>query len=255
MLQQNNPNAYARLSRSMCDVRDDDRIRNDLHRTLPRHIFFTDFDGAGQRSLYNCLKAYAVYDPEVGYVQGMASILAPLLLVMSEEDAFWTFTALMREEAPYPRPTTAGPHVGCRRLYLDGLPMTQELTSKLEHLMIDKFPRLHQWLDSQELSCSAFTSRWWMTLFCFVLPFQHVLRVWDIFFLEGWKMALRTGLAILKYMEPKLINPESQEPGLSLLDASDIARSLPPPGEFIRMALSMRISKSLDSWHASVTEA
>lgn len=178
-------------------------------------------------------------------------MVAPLLLVMSEEDAFWTFASVMREEAPFPRPTTAGPHVGCRRLFLENLPLTHELMSKLEHLLSEKLPRLHRWLHDHDLSCSVFTTKWWMTLFCFVLPFQHVLRVWDVFFLEGWKMALRTGLVILKCMESQLLHCEGEGQALSILESSNIAWSLPPPDAFIRMALCTRVSRNLDTWHGA----
>jgi len=44
-------------------------IIRDISRTFPSHIFFQQRHGPGQRSLYNILKAYSVYDRDVGYVQ------------------------------------------------------------------------------------------------------------------------------------------------------------------------------------------
>lgn len=44
-------------------------IIRDISRTFPSHIFFQQRHGPGQRSLYNVLKAYSVYDRDVGYVQ------------------------------------------------------------------------------------------------------------------------------------------------------------------------------------------
>lgn len=44
-------------------------IIRDISRTFPSHVFFQQRHGPGQRSLYNVLKAYSVYDREVGYVQ------------------------------------------------------------------------------------------------------------------------------------------------------------------------------------------
>jgi hypothetical protein len=44
-------------------------IIRDISRTFPSHVFFQQRHGPGQRSLYNVLKAYAVYDRDVGYVQ------------------------------------------------------------------------------------------------------------------------------------------------------------------------------------------
>jgi hypothetical protein len=43
----------------------------------------------GQASLRRVLKAYSVYDREVGYCQGMNFISAMFLTIMPEEDAFW----------------------------------------------------------------------------------------------------------------------------------------------------------------------
>jgi len=48
--------------------------------------------------LFNILRAYAVYDAEVGYTQGMSGLGALLLMYMSEEDAFWCLCTLMQEE-------------------------------------------------------------------------------------------------------------------------------------------------------------
>ncbi|KQJ83334.1 TBC1 domain family member 10A isoform X1 [Brachypodium distachyon] len=71
-------------------------IIRDISRTFPSHIFFQQRHGTGQRSLYNVLKAYSVYDRDVGYVQGMGFIAGLLLLYMSEEDAFWLIVALLK---------------------------------------------------------------------------------------------------------------------------------------------------------------
>lgn len=46
-------------------------IIRDISRTFPSHVFFQQRHGPGQRSLYNVLKAYSVYDRDVGYVQVM----------------------------------------------------------------------------------------------------------------------------------------------------------------------------------------
>jgi len=58
----------------------DKMITRDLARTFPKHEHFQRRDGLGQESLYNVLKAYSLYDPEVGYCQGISFIVAPLLL-------------------------------------------------------------------------------------------------------------------------------------------------------------------------------
>lgn len=56
-------------------------IIRDISRTFPSHVFFQQRHGPGQRSLYNVLKAYSVFDREVGYVQVLNSV--PLVLVLA----------------------------------------------------------------------------------------------------------------------------------------------------------------------------
>lgn len=59
-------------------------IRRDINRTFPVHKFFKENGGMGQDALYKVSKAYAVYDTEVGYCQGLSFIAASLLLHVSE---------------------------------------------------------------------------------------------------------------------------------------------------------------------------
>lgn len=58
-------------------------IIRDLNRTFPAHEFFNDKAGIGQNNLLNIMKAYSLYDDEVGYCQGMAFVVGPLLLNVS----------------------------------------------------------------------------------------------------------------------------------------------------------------------------
>lgn len=43
---------------------------------------------------------------------------------------------------------------------------------------------------------NVFTMQWFLTLFCNCLPQRTVLRVWDLIFLEGSTVLLKTALAI-----------------------------------------------------------
>ena len=53
-------------------------IMKDISRTFPTHVYYQQRNGPGQRSLYNVLKAYSIYDRDVGYVQGMVgAVQAP----------------------------------------------------------------------------------------------------------------------------------------------------------------------------------
>lgn len=71
------------------------QIDLDVNRTYRDHIMFRERYGVKQRSLFNILAAYSIYNSEVGYCQGMSQVAALLLMYMDEEDAFWGLAQLM----------------------------------------------------------------------------------------------------------------------------------------------------------------
>lgn len=73
---------YSRLMRESSPH--DKQIARDLNRTFPSHEYFKTGSGVGQGNLLNVVKAYSLYDEEVGYCQGMAFVVGPLLLNVSQ---------------------------------------------------------------------------------------------------------------------------------------------------------------------------
>lgn len=67
---------------------DDVQIDLDVPRTISYHIMFRRRYRGGQRLLFRVLHSLALYFPDTGYVQGMASIAATLLCYYDEETAF-----------------------------------------------------------------------------------------------------------------------------------------------------------------------
>lgn len=63
----------------------------DINRTFPAHEFFKEGGGGkGQEALFRISKAYAVYDTEVGYCQGLSFLAATLLLHVSHSPILCT---------------------------------------------------------------------------------------------------------------------------------------------------------------------
>lgn len=81
---------------------DDVQIDLDVPRTVNRHLLFRRRYRGGQRLLFRVLHAIALYFPETGYVQGMASLAATLLCYYDEEKCFimmvrmWRYRGLER---------------------------------------------------------------------------------------------------------------------------------------------------------------
>ncbi|XP_017218576.1 uncharacterized protein LOC108196027 isoform X2 [Daucus carota subsp. sativus] len=129
-----NPGVYEQLVLYETSASELDIIR-DISRTFPSHIFFQQRHGPGQRSLYNVLKAYSVYDRDVGYVQGMGFLAGLLLLYMCEEDAFWLIVALLKGAVHAPM---EGLYLGVQIVFKVGLALLKYCHDDLLKLPFEK---------------------------------------------------------------------------------------------------------------------
>merc|ERR1712216_43503 len=70
-----------------------DQIRRDLPRTFPTNTIIKSEEGT--QRLRRILGAYSERNEALGYCQSMNFIAGTLLMVMEEENAFWTFAAMV----------------------------------------------------------------------------------------------------------------------------------------------------------------
>lgn len=66
-------------------------IQRDLSRTFPQLDMFKDDGGEGQLAMGRLLKAYSLYDAHVGYCQGLAFLVGPLLMTVKYIIYFYFF--------------------------------------------------------------------------------------------------------------------------------------------------------------------
>lgn len=140
----------------------------------------------GQAMLRRVLRAYSVYDPDVGYCQGMNFIAAMFITFMSEEEAFWLLVAVMND-----------PPCRMRGLFGEGMSGAHKVLHVAERLIQQFLPRLAQHLEQENVHITMFATQWLLTLYTSSFPFGLVARVWDCFLAEGWKIVYRVMLALL----------------------------------------------------------
>jgi ankyrin repeat protein len=169
----------------------EDQITRDINRTFPRHILFQDQGGLGQQVLFNVLKAYAVYNPNVGYCQGMGFISGLLLMYMEEEDAFWVLVRLCRDYELEP-------------LFLPGLPGLGRCTYILDNLLQAFLPDIAKHLEKERVISSMFATQWFITVYTYNMPFSIVLRMWDVFLQEGYAATFVFAIALFKIFEDQI---------------------------------------------------
>ncbi|BDA47094.1 TBC1 domain family member 10A [Coccomyxa sp. Obi] len=228
-----NEGVYERLMLASSSEKELEIVR-DLSRTYPSHVYYQQRQGPGQRSLFNVLRAYSVYDRQVGYVQGMGFIAGLLLLYMCEEDAFWTLTALLKGAV----------HAPLEGLFRPGLPLLQQYLFQFSRLVDEEVPRVGAHLRKEGVHPTMFCSHWFITLFAYTLPFDHLLRVWDVLFLEGPKIIFRVGLALLKTAEDTLLALPFERL-LTALNSKQFPAFSRPPAQLLKLALSFKVSRRL----------
>ncbi|XP_031628112.1 rab GTPase-activating protein 1-like isoform X2 [Contarinia nasturtii] len=166
-------------------------IQRDINRTFPANKFFKEIGGSGQDALFKVSKAYAVYDTEVGYCQGLTFIAASLLLHMPEEEAFCVLVALMYEYK-------------LRDLYKDGFVMLSLRLYQLNRLIKDQMPKLHEHFEQLGVETHMFASQWFLTLFTARFPLYLVFHILDVFFLDGIQILFQVALTLLNEFENEL---------------------------------------------------
>ena len=77
---------YSRLCRENSPY--EGLIGKDVGRSFPNVEMFRDAQGEGQQMLSRVLKSFSLHDDKIGYCQGLGFVVGPLLMHMSESEAF-----------------------------------------------------------------------------------------------------------------------------------------------------------------------
>ncbi|KAM4672289.1 USP6 N-terminal-like protein isoform 3-T3 [Amazona ochrocephala] len=176
------------------------QIDLDVNRTYRDHIMFRDRYGVKQQSLFHVLAAYSVYNTEVGYCQGMSQITALLLMYMNEEDAFWALVKLF-----------SGPKHAMHGFFVPGFPKLLRYQEHHDKVLKKFLTKLKEHLDSQDISTSFYTTKWFFQCFLDRTPFMLSLRIWDIYILEGERILTAMSYTILKLHKRQLMKLQMEE--------------------------------------------
>lgn len=168
-------------------------IEKDLSRTFPEIEEFKLDVNSGKNRLYNVLKAYAHYDPEVGYCQGMNYVAAMLLrYIQSEEQAFLVFVSLMETG-------------GWRELYQVSMARLHQLLDLLAKDLKRRLPNTFSHLAKLGLEFSGVFSHIFLTGFVYRTPMKLATRIFDLFIVEREKVLIGTAVNMLRMMERKVL--------------------------------------------------
>ncbi|BDA47761.1 probable TBC1 domain family member 1 at N-terminal half [Coccomyxa sp. Obi] len=164
-------------------------IEKDVGRTFPGMAKYATVEG--KQALERVLRAYAAFDTEVNYCQGM-NFLAALLLIWlpREADAFGALVLVMKDR-------------GLRELYKTDMTMLQARLWQLGRIMPRNLAR------HMEEHCAIpvlYASSWLLTAFASDFPIFFSSRVMDIILADRYLEAMmKVVVGILKACEKRLL--------------------------------------------------
>ncbi|KAF8936297.1 hypothetical protein BGZ58_004362 [Dissophora ornata] len=157
------------------------KIRNDTFRTMATDRNYTTV--VEEDSLIRVLCAFAwstqatsAQDTGVSftYVQGMNVLAAPFLYTMTEVEAFYSYSNLLKYCCPlYVQPALQGVHCGIKLL--------EECLCKID-------PELYDYLKSKRLSAEVYAFPSVLTICACTPPLEQAMQLWD--FLLAWGIHL-----------------------------------------------------------------
>ncbi|XP_077300529.1 TBC1 domain family member 16 isoform X2 [Arctopsyche grandis] len=141
-------------------------VEKDVVRTDRGNPYYAGEDNPNIDTMKNILLNYAIFNPRLGYTQGMSDLLAPVLCeIKDESDAFWCFVGLMQRTIFVCTPTD------------NDMDINLSYLRELIRVMVPHFyNHLKKHTDALEL---LFCHRW--ILLCFKREFTEAvaLRMWE----------------------------------------------------------------------------
>ncbi|KAG8947761.1 hypothetical protein FRC03_000936 [Tulasnella sp. 419] len=203
-------------------------IERDVERIFFQHPHLRDPKGP----ITSLLQAYLHMVPDVKYQRGLTVIAGTILLQSPEEDAFWTFLALMDNHLRgYFAQSTTQMDVDAQ-LFMRAVETADPPLAK----------RLFAGLGVRSVELCRL---WFTSLFAEALPPKYLYRVWDLFICEGVIFLFRVGLSILHSCRRHIMETQmmSGSDAIAYLSSPPSSAFSADPDAFIGTALGVKLKE------------
>ncbi|XP_058086076.1 rab GTPase-activating protein 22-like isoform X2 [Magnolia sinica] len=154
------------------------------------------------------LEAYAMYDPEIGYCQGMSDLLSPIIAVMEEDyEAFWCFVGFMRKAR--------------HNFRLDEVGIRRQLNT-VSKIIKSKDSHLYRHLEKLQAEDCFFVYRMVVVMFRRELNFEQTLCLWEVMWAD--QAAIRSGIGKSAWGRIRMRAPPTEDLLLYAIAASVLQR-------------------------------
>ncbi|RYP90588.1 hypothetical protein DL770_003255 [Monosporascus sp. CRB-9-2] len=179
-------------------------IGKDLGRSFPGVDMFRDPEGDGQRMLGRVLKCFSLYDQKIGYCQGLAFLVGPLLMHMPDSQAFCVLVRLMER-------------YDLRSCFLPDLSGLHVRIYQFRELLRQNFTHISNHLEDLQVD-PAYVSQWFLSFFAVTCPLPMLFRIYDVIFAEGAsETIMRVALSLMRKNESRILACTELEDVMQLL--------------------------------------
>jgi len=141
-------------------------IEKDVQRTDRCQAYFEGDENQNLITMKDILMTYNMLNFDLGYVQGMSDLLAPIMVIMENEvDAFWCFSGFMNKIES--------------NFLMDQLEIKLQLAN-LRILLEFVDSKFSLYLEKNDSSNMYFCFRWILILFKREFSFPDVMRLWEV---------------------------------------------------------------------------
>lgn len=142
------------------------QIEKDVKRTDRTYEFFAGDNNPNLAKLQDILMTYVMYNFDLGYVQGMSDLLAPILcLVQNEAESFWCFVGFMQKVFA--------------NFDIDQKGMKQQLEN-LRVLLAFVNERLFNYMRENQSENMYFCFRWLLVWFKREFSNSDIMQLWEV---------------------------------------------------------------------------
>ncbi|TQN68465.1 EVI5-like protein [Colletotrichum shisoi] len=179
-------------------------IGKDLGRSFPGVDMFRDPEGDGQRMLGRVLKCFSLYDTKIGYCQGLAFLVGPLLMHMPDKQAFCVLVRLMER-------------YDLRSCFLPDLSGLHVRIHQFRELLQEHMTPVSNHLEDLQVD-PAYVSQWFLSFFAVTCPLPMLFRIYDVIFAEGAPETLmRVALSLMQKNQARILACTELEDVMQLL--------------------------------------
>lgn len=173
----------------------DEQIKKDLYRTAPDLLLF--HSEKGLKALYNVLKACALYEKKISYVQGINILVANLLVISdcNQEETFFVLSNFLLEAIS-----------GGGGFFISGFPKLYLYIYIIKNLISRKFKEIQAMIDELSPPDEIWIFKWIQTFFGNAIDISIGVRLMDCLFAYGIEYIFNFSLGFVKFNSNKIIS-------------------------------------------------